>query len=94
MKESIDLYVAVEQMKKITNEGGCFSMKFRKADYSRKKAGEPVSVSRAALRAKPSDVKVTGSDYKLAFTDLDTGEPKTCWEMLVTEFNGMKTVLA
>lgn len=91
--ETIDLYAAVERMKRISDTGGTFSMKFRKYNRKTRLGGDLVTVKAARLRAKASDEEIQNSSYKLFFTDTETGRAANCWQILITEFNGMKTVV-
>lgn len=91
--ETIDLYAAIEQMKQISNAGGTFSMKFRKYNRKKGEGGDLVSINAARLRAKTSDDKIQNSSYKLFFVDTDTGQAANCWQILITEFNGKKTIM-
>lgn len=89
----IDLYEAIEQMKRISLAGGTFSMKFRKWNSQTQSGGDMVTVRSARVRPKASDEKVTHSSYKLYFTDTETGLARNCWQPLIMEFNGRRTVL-
>ena len=91
--KTIDLYEAIEQMKRISIAGGTFSMKFRKYDRSRATGGDLATEPAARLRPKARDEKVENASYKLFYTDTTTGRAKNCWQPLIVEFNGMKTVL-
>ena len=50
--EKINLYVAVEQMKRITISGGTFSIKFRKWNRQTRDGGDMVILTAARLRKK------------------------------------------
>ncbi|MDO4165248.1 MAG: hypothetical protein Q4D56_12840 [Bacteroides sp.] len=90
---SIDLYIAVARMKEITKAGGTFSLKFRKYDRQRGRGGDLVCLKAVRLRKKPTDEQVQHADHKLFIVDTETGEARTCWQILVVEFEGMKTIL-
>lgn len=89
----IDLFAAIEEMKRISLTGGTFSFKFRKWNRSSRSGGDVVTVNAARVRPKASDEKIEHSSYKLYFVDTDSGLPRVCWQPLVTEFNGRRTVL-
>lgn len=91
--EKIDLFVAVEQMKRISLAGGTFSMKFRKWNRATRSGGDVVTVNAARIRPKASDEKIEYSSYKLFYTDTETGLARNCWQPLIIEFNGKRTVL-
>ena len=89
----IDLYEAIEQMKRISLAGGTFSLKFRKWNNQTQSGGDLVTVRAARVRPKADDEKITHSSYKLFFTDTETGLARNCWHPLLMELNGQRTVL-
>lgn len=89
----IDVYEAIEQMKRISLAGGVFSFKFRKWNRATRSGGDVVTVNAARIRPKASDEKIEYSSYKLYFTDTETGLARVCWQPLIIEFNGRRTVL-
>lgn len=89
----IDVYEAIEQMKRISLAGGVFSFKFRKWNRATRSGGDVVTVNAARIRPKASDEKIEYSSYKLYFTDTETGLAHVCWQPLIIEFNGRRTVL-
>ena len=91
--EKINLYVAVEQMKRITISGGTFSIKFRKWNRQTRDGGDMVILTAARLRKKATDESIENSSYKLFLTDTTTGRPLNCWECLVMEFNGKRITI-
>ena len=84
--QTINLYTAIEQMKQISADGDTFSITFRKYDRQRRSGGDSVRLKYARLRPKTSDAEIENSSYKL----FQTGKPLNCWQILVTEFNGIK----
>ncbi|MBD5294876.1 MAG: hypothetical protein HDS25_00960 [Bacteroides sp.] len=88
-----DLYRAIEEMKRISASGATFSLKFRKYNRDNGKGGDLVHLAAARLRPKASDEEISNASYKLFLTDTETGRALNCWELLVVEFNGRKTVL-
>lgn len=89
----IDVFEAIEQMKRISLAGGTFSFKFRKWNRTTRSGGDVVTVKAARIRPKASDEKIEYSSYKLYFTDTETGLARVCWQPLIIEFNGRRTVL-
>lgn len=89
----IDLFDAIERMRQISAVGGTFSIKFRKWNRQTRKGGDMVTVNAARIRPKASDEKVEYSSFKLYFTDTETGMARNCWQPLIMEFNGLRTVL-
>lgn len=93
MDKTIDLYQAVAEMKAISTAGGTFSMKFRKWNRQTADGGDLAHITAARLRPKAHDYEVKNASYKLFFKDMETGRDMVCWECLLVEFNGMKTIL-
>lgn len=91
--QPIDLYDAIEQMKRISLAGGTFSLTFRKWNRQTRKGGDAVKVNAARIRPKAKDEKISDASHKLFFTDTETGLARNCWQVLITEFNGCRTVL-
>nr|DAF27314.1 MAG TPA: hypothetical protein [Caudoviricetes sp.] len=91
--KKIDLYEAIEQMKRISLAGGTFSIKFRKWNRQTHSGGDMVTVLAARIRPKAADEKIAHSSYKLFFTDTETGLARNCWQPLIMEFDGQRTVL-
>lgn len=91
--ETVDLYAAVEEMRKISANGDTFQIRFRKWDRQRGRGGDMVHLPHARMRPKPSDSRVENASYKLFLTDTDTGRAVVCWQCLVMEVNGRRTVL-
>lgn len=92
-QEKIDLYLAIDEMKRISASGGTFSLKFRKWNRDSGRGGDMVHLAHARLRPKASDERISNASYKLFITDTDTGRALNCWQPLVMEFNGLRTVL-
>lgn len=90
---TIAVYQAIAEMTRISASGGEFSFSFYKYDRQRKTGGDLARVSRARLRKKAVSDTIEHADYKLFFTDLDSGRPLNCWQMLIVEFNGIKCYL-
>ncbi|MCS2763063.1 hypothetical protein NXV13_22325 [Bacteroides ovatus] len=85
--EKINLYVAVEQMKRITISGGTFSIKFRKWNRQTRDGGDMVILTAARLRKKATDESIENSSYKLFLTDTTTGSTA---ELLGMSGNGVQ----
>lgn len=68
-------------------------MKFRKWNRDTASGGDLVTVAAARLRPRAHDEKIQYSSYKLFYTDTETGQARNCWQPLIMEFNGMRTVL-
>lgn len=91
--KQIDLYRAIEEMKEISARGGTFSLRFRKWNRDTRKGGDMVTIRAARVRPRTADEKIRHSSYKFFFTDTETGLARNCWQPLIMEFNGRRTVL-
>lgn len=91
--KTIDIYKAVDEMKRISAEGGTFAIRFRKYNRATGRGGDMSHIAAARLRPKASDEDVENSSHKLFITDTETGRPLTCWQVLVMEFNGLRTTV-
>ena len=89
--QRINVYTAIEQMKRLSQEGETFSLSFRKYDRQRHSGGDTVRLNHARLRPKASDEESENATDKLFLVDTDTGRAINCWQILVTSFNGIKT---
>ena len=92
-KEEIDLYRAVDDMRRLSASGQTYTLKFRKWDRQRQQGGDLVTIPAARLRPKASDEQVDQASQKLFFTDTDTGRALVCWTILITAFDGHPTIL-
>ena len=90
---AINLYVAVEEMRRISTAGGTFSITFRKYNRQTGKGGDAVTIKAARVRPAASAEKVADADYKLFLTDTETGQAFNCWQPLVMQFNGQPVIL-
>lgn len=91
--ETIQVYDAVREMDRITKSGGTFSFSFYKYNRKTGTGGDFARISRARLRRKASDERIVHSSYKLFFVDVDSGEARNCWQVLIWEFEGKRCVL-
>ena len=83
--KTIDIYKAVDEMKRISAEGGTFAIRFRKYNRATGRGGDMAHIAAARL--------VENSSHKLFITDTETGRPLTCWQGLVMEVNGLRTTV-
>lgn len=63
--QRINVYTAIEQMKRLSQEGETFSLSFRKYDRQRHSGGDTVRLNHARLRPKASDEEIENASYKL-----------------------------
>ena len=81
--QRINVYTAIEQMKRLSQEGETFSLSFRKYDRQRHSGGGYGKGSTTPrLRPKASDEEIENASYKLFFlVDTDTGRAINCWQI-------------
>lgn len=63
--QRINVYTAIEQMKRLSQEGETFSLSFRKYDRQRHSGGDTVRLNHVRLRPKASDEEIENASYKL-----------------------------
>ncbi len=91
--DKISIYEAVKKMREMSARGESFSFKFRKWDRQRMRGGDLAVVTAAKLRPRAADEDVVHSSSKLYYVDTETGQQRVCWQPLIVEFNGVRTVL-
>ena len=91
--ETISLWEAIRQMRKLTTEGKTFSLVHATYNENTDKCDGVRSVTNCKLRpaAKGDDVK--NADQKLFYVDGILNEPRTAWQILIMFFNEMKCEL-
>lgn len=91
--QTITLYDAIKQMRTLSQQGRSFS--FSHVTYNRNSVtcNGIRTVESALLRPAAREDKVKDSNFKIFYTDLETGEPRVAWQMLIITFNNMKVVL-
>ena len=91
--ETIDLYEAIRQMRKITQEEGTFS--FVHATLNREKGTSDGirHVEHARLRSAAKGDDLVNADLKIFYFDESIKEPRIAWQMLIMFFNDKKVIL-
>lgn len=74
--QRINVYTAIERMKRLSQEGETFSLSFRKYDRQRHSGGDTVRLNHARLRPKASDEEIENASYKLFLVVAVTNSPK------------------
>jgi len=92
-QETIDLWDAIKEMRKLSHEGITFS--FSHATYNRDTmvSNGIRHVQSAILRPAARGDEVKNADFKLFYTDVDNNENRNCWQVLVMYFNDKKVIL-
>jgi len=93
MVETIDLYEAIRQMRKLTQQGQSFS--FTHATYNRdRQSSDGIRiVRRAVLRPAAKGDDVSNADFKLFYLDQETNLPRVCWQPLIIYFEDKQVIL-
>jgi len=93
MVETIDLYEAIRQMRKLTQQGQSFS--FSHATYNRdRQSSDGIRIVRKAiLRPAAKGDDVANADYKLFYLDQEINQNRVCWQSLLMYFEGKKVIL-
>ena len=68
--QRINVYTAIEQMKRLSQEGETFSLSFRKYDRQRHSGGDTVRLNHARLRPKASDEEIDELEEASALKDI------------------------
>lgn len=92
-EETIDLWEAIRQMRKLSEEGKTFS--FAHSTYNRDtcECNGMRKVDNGYLRPAARKEVVDNADYKLFYYDLDIRENRNCWQILLMYFNGKKIIV-
>ena len=91
--ETVNLYRAIDEARRISEAGGTFSIKFRKWNRATRDGGDLAVIGKARCRPKASDERVSHASHKLFITDTETGRPLVCWHPLIMEIDGRRTAL-
>lgn len=84
----MDIYEAINEMRRCSERGESFSFAFMSYSYERRKSDGVVKIERARLRKQSRKENNRFADYMLNFTNLDTMDNGMCWQPLLLEFNG------
>ncbi len=94
MVETITVYKAIEEMRKLSRQGKSFSLVHATYDRTRKVDCKGLTyVRNAILRRAAKDEQVVDSKFKLYYFDRDIEEHRVCWQPLIMFFNEMKVEL-
>lgn len=84
----MEVYEAIKKMKIMSEKGIPFSVSFMSYSYVRDLSHGMTTIEHAKLRSANRLEHNRFRDYMLNFVDLDTLENKSCWQILLMEFNG------
>lgn len=91
--ETIDLYKAIAEMRKLTAQKKPFSFSHYTWDDHRQKANGLREVKRALLRPAARGDDLSSADSKLFYMNMETERPRVCWQPLIAYYMGKKVVL-
>lgn len=89
----MNVYEAIEKMRKLSAAGESFSFTFMSYNSSAGKSDGVVEVRHGMLRARQSTDYNKNAEYMESYIDLDTGEYRQFWQPLLMTFEGEKTIL-
>jgi hypothetical protein len=91
--ETIMLFDAVREMRKLTAHNRPFSIVHATLNRQTQQSNGIRAVRKAILRpaAKADDVEL--SDHKLFYLDMEDNSPRVAWQPLLMYFEGKKIVL-
>ena len=79
----MDVFTAIDKMRRLSEEGQSFSFSFMSYSYDRKKSEGIVQVRHARLRKQSRTEHNRFSDYMLIYINLATQANGTCWPPLL-----------
>jgi hypothetical protein len=92
-EETIDLYEAIRQMRKLSSEDASFSFVHSTLNRDTDTCNGIRHVRFAHLRPAAKGDDVVNADDKIFYFDEDLKEPRICWLILIMYFNGRKITL-
>lgn len=91
--ETIDLYEAIRQMRKLSQEGKSFSFVHSTLNRDKNTCEGIRYVKSAHLRPSAKGDDLDNADYKIFYFDEEIGSPRICWQMLIMFFDDKKVIL-
>ena len=89
----MNVYEAIERMRKLSAAGESFSFTFMSYNSSDGVSNGVVNVRHGRLRARESVQYNKNAEMMESYVDLDTGEYRQFWQPLLMTFEGEKTIL-
>lgn len=93
IEETIDLYEAIRQMRKYSQEGKSFSFTHSTLNRETDTCNGIRYVQRAHLRPSAKSDDLVNADFKIFYFDEQLQEPRVCWQMLIMFFEDKKVIL-
>jgi hypothetical protein len=92
MQETIPLWEAIRQMRKLSSEGKTFSFLHSTFNIHTGTSDGFRAVTKAKLRPSAKEDEVMNADHKLFYYDESLGKARNCWQILILFFNEMQCV--
>lgn len=89
----MNVYEAIREMQELTRKGKSFSFSYMSYSYTRDVSHGIITVLHAQLLPSNTLQRNRFSDYMLRYRDMDTYEERSCWQLLLLEFNGKELEL-
>lgn len=89
----MEVYEAIRQMRILSENGGCFSMTYASYSMSRNTSEGVIEVAHARLSKNSLNRKSELEDLLLHYTDLDTGDHRQMYGLLLLSFNNVDLIL-
>jgi len=93
MENTIDLYSAIKEMRRLTKANQSFSFSFMSYYRDKQSTQGIVNVARAKLRKSTNEPDNQNTEIMLNYLDLDTNQPRQFYQPTLMYFNGSKVIL-
>lgn len=91
--ETIDLYEAIRQMRKLSGEDKSFSFVHATLNRDKDTSDGIRYVKNARLRPAAKGDDLVHADLKIFYFDEEIKEPRVAWQMLIMYFEDKKVIL-
>ena len=91
--QSINIYDAISQMRKLSKDDKTFSIAFMSCDTSREKSSGMVELTKVKLRSSAPDDAFKNSQYMINYLNVETNIPGQFYQILLMYYNGMRITL-
>ena len=92
-EETIDLYEAIRQMRKLSQQDKSFSFVHSTLNRETDTCNGIRYVKSAHLRPSAKGDDLVNTDFKIFYYDEDLKEPRICWQMLIMYFEDKRVIL-
>ena len=92
-QETITLYDAIKEMRKLSSQERSFSFSHSTWNQDTQECNGIRHVNKAILRPAGRNDEIRDADLKLFYKDLDNNEKRNCWQPLIMFFNDKRCIL-